>query len=172
MLYFSQRGRCMIYGVVFTDKVLLNFFQNIRFSLLKSFNLSIWIGADNFLDFFIKKFPIDQRYFIINPITPFLMECLDYSVIFFIASLMIVLEEIYQISPFKVTAYPIFFDAVFKNTVSLEYIALKLTGVRVSIFEYFLTKAIKLAVYVISSFNKIELEIVLILLGLNTIMTR
>ncbi len=100
------------------------------------------------------------------------MECLDYSVIFFIASLMIVLEEIYQISPFKVTAYPIFFAAVFKNTISLEYIALKLTGVRVSIFEYFLTKAIKLAVYVISSFNKIELEIDLILLGLNTIMTR
>jgi hypothetical protein len=66
---------------------------------------------------------------------------------------------------------PIFLEVVFEDSTAFKGVALKLTNVRVTVLEDFLSKTIELAVYVISTLKHAELKIILIFWSLNFVIT-
>jgi hypothetical protein len=60
--------------------------------LFKGFDLGVRSGADDFLDFFVEKDPIDELDFIIDPVASFFVEGLDDFIVFFLTALMIILK--------------------------------------------------------------------------------
>lgn len=129
-------------SVTLADKVLLNFSQYLKFSLLERFDLSVRICADQFFDFLIEHLPIKKLNFVVYPVASFLVITLQYFIVLFLSAFMIVLQKINKVSFFEISTDPVFLETVFQNTVALKNIAFKLANVRVSIFEYFLSESI------------------------------
>jgi hypothetical protein len=167
-LDFPQCG-CAWHAVVLANEVFLDFFKNLKFSLLKSFNLSVGIGTDNFLNFFVEKDPVDELNFVVDPVASFLMEVLNDFIILFLSAFMVILKQINKVSLLKMSADPILFEIVLQDSATFESIAFKLTNVRIAIFEYFFPKSIQLAVNVVPAFDHIELKCILIFWCLNNI---
>jgi hypothetical protein len=140
-LDFPQCGGSW-HAVVLANEVLLDFFKNLKFSLLKSFHLSIGTGTDNFLNFFVEEDPINELNFVVDPVASFLMEVLNDFIVLFLPAFMVILKEIDKVSLLKMSADPILFEIILQDSATFKSIAFELTNVRIAIFEYFFTKSI------------------------------
>ncbi len=133
----------------------MDFFENLKFSLLKSFNLSVWIGNDDFLNFLVEKDPINELNFVVDPVTSLFMEGFNDFIILFLPTFMVILKQIDKVSLLKMSADPIFLKIVLQDSTALKSIAFELANVRIAILEYFFAKSVQLTINVVATFNHI-----------------
>jgi hypothetical protein len=70
------------------------------------------------------------------------VQGLNDAILTLILPLVVVFDQLHQISLLEIAAYPIFLAHVTQNPVALEYTVLELPNVQVSIFKPFLAKAV------------------------------
>lgn len=149
-------------GVTLADKILLNFSQYFKFSLLERFDLDVGICAEEFFDFLIEHLPIKKLNFVVYPVASFLVIAFQYFIVLLLPAFMIVLQKINKVSFFEISTDPVLLETVFQNSVALKNIPFKLPDVRVSIFEYFLSESVQLSINVVASFDQTQFESILI----------